>query len=120
MDNLIWVKVETTKATDDIWSFKGQLPSTVFDAILSNQLTRGFIKLDKVYWINTKYDDYGNEDGLELCEYGEKGRLEAYRGDLFLKVEHLVSIAPLDREIDVARFKGKEEKHLSVVCPIRP
>lgn len=37
MEDLIWIKVETTKSNDDIWSFKGKVLRAVFEGIISNQ-----------------------------------------------------------------------------------
>ncbi len=118
MEELIWVKIETTKSNDDVWSFKGQILKGVLEGIISNQLMVGYFKLDKVYWISTKYDDYGNEKGEKLIQYG-KDKLKAYEGPLYLKIEHLVSIAPIDGEMELARFKKGKENHLNLVTPIR-
>ena len=119
MEELIWVKIETTKGNDDVWSFKGQLLKAVFDGIVSNQLTSGYFKLDKVYWITTSYSDDGEDLGENLYQYG-KEKFKAYNGDLFLKIEHLVSIAPINGEMELAKFENKETKALSLVSPIRP
>jgi len=118
MDELVWVKVETTKATDDVWSFSGKMLKAVFEGIINNQLTSGYFKLDKVYWVLNTYDDNGNEDGEKLYQYG-KDKLKANKGELFLKVEHVVSIAPIDGEMELAKFNKTDEKPLSVVSPIR-
>lgn len=119
MENLLWVKIETTKAIDDIWSFKGQILKAVFEGIVSNQLTTGYFKLDKVYWTSTKYDEDGNAQGENLYQYG-KDRLKAHRGELYLRIEHLVSIAPIHGEMELARFRKFEDNPLSLVVPIRP
>lgn len=119
MEDFVWVKIETTKANDDIWSFKGQLLKAVFEGIVSNRLTSGYFRLDKVYWVTVRYDEYGNEKGEKLHQYG-KDKLEAYHGDLYLKIEHVVSIAPVNGEMELAKFNKDEVKHLSVVSPIRP
>jgi len=118
MKEMIWVRIETTKGNEDIWSLKGQIECSVFDAIVNNCQATGYFKLSKVYWINTAYDDYGNAKGEKLYEYG-KGKLAAYHGDLYLRVEHVVSIAPIDGESELARYRKKEEPPLSVVSPIR-
>lgn len=120
MNDLVWVKIETTKGTTDgTWSLKGRILKAIFDAIISNQLLSGYFKLDDVYWVSMEYDDFGNEQGEKLYRYG-LDKLKAYQGDLFLKIEHLVSIAPIDGELELAMFSKKEEKSLSVVRPIRP
>ena len=120
MENLVWVDIETTKATNRVVGYKGQIQKSVFEGIVSNQLTSGYIKLDKVYWTSAKYDDFGSPDGEELFQFGSKGNFIAYLGETFLKIEHLVSISPIDGEADLERFKKNAEKHLSVVSPIRP
>ena len=117
MNELVWVRIETTKSNDDVWSLKGQMLRAVFDGIISNQLTHGYFKLENVYWIVTDYDDCGNEKGETLYQYG-RDKLKAYRGDLYLKVEHLVSVAPLDGEAELARFDS-DKNNLSLVTPIR-
>lgn len=118
MEELVWVEVETTKANDSVWTFKGQILSAVFEAIVSNQLTSGYFKLDKVYWISSRYDDYRNKREEKLCQYG-KDKLKAYKGNIYLRIEHLVSISPFDGEMELARFNKESESHLSVVTPIR-
>lgn len=118
MDKLIWVKIETTRGTDEIYSFKGQLLEAVFNSIVSNQVASDYIQLNKTYWISTSYDDDGNKVGEKLFEYGVTEHLKAYRGDIFLRIEHVVSIAPIDAEVDTAAFK-KQRDHLSVVSPIK-
>ena len=120
MDTQIWVDIETTKSTDGLWTLKGQIQKTVFDGVISNQLTKGYIKLEKVYWTSSTYDEYGNPQGEKLTEYGGHGKLKDYLGDMYLKVEHIVSVSPIDGEAELARFKKAEEKHLSVVSPIKP
>ena len=119
MEELLWVRIETTKSNDDIWSIKGQILKAIFDGMVSNQLTTGYFKLSKVYWIAATYDEEGNELEEKLYQYGQD-KLEAYHGDLYLKIEHLVSIAPIDAERELTRFKKNEDKHLSLVSPIRP
>ncbi|WP_086930892.1 hypothetical protein [Agarilytica rhodophyticola] len=119
MEELMWVKIETTKGNDDIWSFKGQILKAVFEGIISNQLNEGYFKLDKVYWITTNYDDNGDEYGEKLYQYG-KGNLKSHRGDTYLKIEHLVTIAPIDGEMELAKFQKDKGKTLSLVSPIRP
>ena len=49
MEELIWVKIETTKGSDDVWSFKGQVVKSIFESIVSGQLTSGFFKMKQVY-----------------------------------------------------------------------
>ncbi len=117
MEELIWVKIETTKANDNVWSFKGQMLNGVFEGIVSNQLTLGYFKLDKVYWIMQDYDDSDNQKGEKLYQYG-KDKLKAYKGNLYLKIEHLVSIAPIDGEMELSEFKKDKENPLSLVTPI--
>lgn len=119
MEDLVWVKIETTKSNDDVWSLKGQILKAVLEGMVSNQLTIGYFKLAKVYWISNKYDEDGNKQGEQLCQYG-KDKLKALKGDLYLRIEHVVSIAPLDGEMELASFKNTETKHLSLVSPIRP
>ncbi len=118
MNELVWVKIETTKSSDDIWTFKGQILKAVFEGIISNQLKQGYFKLENVYWIITEYDDYGEEKGRNLRQYG-KGKLDALYGDLYLKIEQLVSLAPIDGEAELAKFNTQAKKALSVVTPIR-
>lgn len=118
MENFVWVEIETTKANDSVWSFKGKMLKAVFEGIASNQLTVGYFKLDKVYWVSTKYDDYRNKKGDKLCQYG-KDKLKVYKGDMYLRIEHVVSISPIDGELELSKFAKGEEKHLSLVTPIR-
>ncbi len=118
MDELIWVKVETTKANDDVWWYKGQILKGVFEGIVSNHLATGYFKLDKVYWISQKYDDYGKHKGETLFQYG-KDTLKVYEGALYLKIEHLVSIAPIDGEMELGKFDKNKDKPLKLVTPIR-
>lgn len=118
MEDLMWIKVETTKSNDDIWSFKGKVLRAVFEGIISNQLTSGYFKLDNVYWISAKYDDYGNWSRDTLHQYG-KGQWASHYGELYLKIEHLVSIAPIDGEMELAKYQSLESNHLCVVSPIR-
>lgn len=118
MNGLSWVKIETTKSNDEIWSLKGLISEEIFKGIISNELESGYFKLDQVYWLSPKYDDYGNEQDEELYQYG-KGKLKAYKGSLYLKIEHLVSIAPIDGEQELAMYDKAKEKSLSVVTPIR-
>lgn len=120
MEETIWVEIETTKSTDEVWTFKGQMQKVVFDGIVSNRLASGYLKLDKVYWIAGSYDENGNRVGDKLFEYGEGNKLKAYRGDMYLKIENLVSISPIDVVMDKARVKKPDEKHLSLVSPIKP
>lgn len=119
MEDLVWIKIETTKSNDDVWSFKGQVLKAVFESIVSNQLTTGYFKLDKVYWVSANYDDEGNRKGESLYQYG-KDKLKTHKGELYLKIEHLVSIAPIDGEMELASFKKNKAEHLSLVSPIRP
>lgn len=119
MNELIWVKIETTKGNDDVWSFKGTLERAVFANIVSNQLTTGYIKLSDVYWTINRYDNKGDSIGEDLYQYG-KGELSVYHGELYLKIDHLVSIAPINGEEEIAKFTKSEKKHLSVVTPIAP
>jgi len=65
-----------------------------------------------------EYDDNGNEAGETLLQYG-KGDFFAYAGDLYLKIEHLVGIAPIDGDIELAKYADKDKNQLSVVVPIR-
>ncbi|TVZ37323.1 hypothetical protein P886_1664 [Alteromonadaceae bacterium 2753L.S.0a.02] len=118
MENTIWVQIETTKANDSVWSFKGEMSQRDFKAITDNRRSNGYFKLDKVYWISSSYDDCGNEKGGTLYQYGQEN-LRAFRGELYLRIEHLVSIAPIDAELDLESFKAAQQKHLSVVTPIR-
>ena len=118
MNELIWVKIETTKSSDDVWTFKGQILRAVFEGIISNQLTNGYFKLSNVYWLVTEYDDYGEKTGTTLRQYG-KGTLDALHGDLYLKIEQLVSLAPIDGEAELAKFNTQAKKALRVVTPIR-
>lgn len=118
MADVLWVKIETTKANDDIWSFKGKMERAVFERIIKNRMKSGYFRLDKVYWISSRYDDYGNEKGETLYQYGREN-LQALRGDLYLKVEHVVSIAPIDGDMELARFNQPDKKTLCVVSPIR-
>ena len=116
MDELMWVEIETTKANDSIWSFKGQILKAVFEGIVSNQLTRGYFKLDKVYWLSTNYDYPRKGKDEKLHQYG-KDKLNAYKGNIYLKIEHVVSISPLDGEMELSKFN--KDKPLSLVTPIR-
>lgn len=118
MKDLLWVKIETTKGTDDTWCFKGQIEKTVFNRIVSNKLSQGYFKLDNVYWIINQYDDDSNSQEDILYQYG-KDKLDAYNGELFLRIEHLVSIAPIDGEKELARLNKNDRSHLSLVTPIR-
>ncbi len=92
MNELVWIKVETTKSNDDVWFFKGQVLKAVFEGIISNQLTQGYFKLEKVYWTVTEYDADGNEKEKRLCQYGK---------------EKLAKLSP------------ENKKTLSLVTPIR-
>lgn len=117
MSTLVWVKIETNKAADDIWTFKGQMREEVFNAIISNQRTEGYFELLNTYWTAYEYDDNGNNLGEQIYEYGTTGRLKPYKGNCFLRVEHLVSITPLDGDMDKSRFK-KHKRPKGVVTPI--
>ena len=119
MDELIWVRIETTKSNNDIWAFKGQISKEVFEGVVCNKLTSGYFKLEKVYWITTQYDDDGNELAEKLYRYGQD-KLKAFAGHLYLRIEHLVSIAPIDGELELAEFLTPKQKPLSLVTPIRP
>lgn len=118
MEDLIWVKIETTKGNNDVWSFKGQVVKSIFENIVSGQLTSGFFKMQEVYWIVTNYSNDGSNQGKELYQYG-KGELKAYRGDMYSRIDHLVTIAPIDGEMEIAQYDKDKGKHLSVVSDIR-
>ncbi|WP_018415654.1 hypothetical protein [Teredinibacter turnerae] len=118
MSETIWVKIETTKGNDDVWSFKGLMWQRDFEKITSNEQRDGYFQLNKVYWISTIYDDSGNSEEEKLYQYG-KGKLEAFRGDLYLKVEHLVSIAPIDGASELERYQKRQNSPLRAVTPIR-
>ena len=118
MNELMWVQIETTKSNDDVWVFKGQVLRAIFEGIISNQLTHGYFRLTNVYWIVTDYDDCGEEKGRSLRQYG-KGQYDAHHGDLYLKIEQLVTLAPIDGEAELAKFTTQAKKSLSVVTPIR-
>ncbi len=118
MNTLIWVRLETTKGTGEIWTFKGQVLETVFTDVVSNNQTSGYFELHNTYWTSLSYDDEGNSLGETLFEYGGEDRLKPFNGSCFLKIEHVVSITPIDGEMDKARFK-KPKNPLSVVRPIQ-
>lgn len=118
MENKLWIQVETTKSTDETWTFKGLIEQSVFDAITSNKVSSGYFKLERVYWISSFYDEHGNRKGDRLYEYGGEGRLKAFKGDLHLKVDDLVSLAPIDAEVDKARVKVANKEHLAAVVEL--
>ncbi len=119
MEQYIWVEFESNKSTDGIWTIKGQIQKSVFDGIVSNQLTKGYVKLDRVYWVSTQYDDYGDPDGQKLTKYGGEGKHKDYRGDIYLKVEHIISVSPIDGEAELARFEKEKVSPLRVVTPFK-
>lgn len=118
MEELIWVKIETNKGNDDVWSFKGQVIKSIFESIVSGQLTSGFFKMQQVYWIVHNYNDEGTKQGKELYQYG-RGELKAYRGEMYSRIDHLVTIAPIDGEMELAQYDKEKGKHLSIVSDIR-
>ena len=119
MNEELWVEIETTKSTDGIWAIKGKIDALIFSDIVSNKMSTGYFKLDNVYQTSMTYDEYGNREGEKLFKYGESDRFQAYLGTLYLKVENLVSLARIDGESDLNRFKTSNDKHLSVVLPLR-
>jgi len=118
MKELMWIRIETNKSNDDLWSLKGQILKSDFERIVSNEMTSGYFRLERVYWISSALDEYGDNQEEKLYEYG-KDNFKAYSGDLYLKAEHLISIAPIDGEMELERFRKTEEKPLSLVSPIR-
>ncbi|GAB1267763.1 hypothetical protein NBRC116493_10160 [Aurantivibrio infirmus] len=116
MEQLRCVKIETTKLNDNVWGYKGQILKAVFEGIVSNQLNAGYFKLDNVYWVSANYDDNGDEKEDQLFQFG-KGKLNAYEGSLYLKIEHLVSIAPINGELELAKFNKDKVAYLNLVTP---
>lgn len=119
MNDVLWVKIETTKGGREVWVIRGRIAQSVFEDIVANRVQQGYFRVDEVYWITPDYDDQGNDCGDKIVQYGE-GDLDAHKGDLYLKVEHLISLAPIDGEMEIAKLQKKDQPHLSLVSPLHP
>lgn len=96
-----WVEIETTKGTQFITSYRGQIDTEKLQLYISGQLTDTFIKLERVYWVN---DSAQTDPAPIYIAYGSsQTRYYDFVGDIYLKPEHICCISTLH---------GNEARHL--------
>ncbi len=105
----LWIKIETNKGTPEISSYRGKIRRSIFKALINNKLATGFIKLSNVYWTSVEWNENTETSEEHLTRYGKPGEYATFTGDLYLRVEHIDAVSPLDGPKDLRRFGKKRE-----------
>jgi hypothetical protein len=96
-DKLVWVEIESNKGVGQTWTYRGAISSKVFEALVSNKLTDGFLKLEQVYWfIEVWIDDEGGRRTKERpTRLGYDGKYKNMTGEIFIRVDTIVTVLPM-------------------------
>ena len=102
----IWVEIETNKGTPNVNSYRGKLSKKNFEAILAQK--GGWVCLQESYWIAEYHDPQQNRMMAQGTLLGRDGIFAHFHGDTYLRIEHIVSVSPLDGEQDRKQFLGNK------------
>ena len=108
-DNQILIHIESNKGTEYITTYRGYLEIEIYESIISNRLKSGFITLSNVYWIEEKYNEDNELNKVVITRLGKDGIFKGHKGQIHLKVEHIVVIHPL-KETDIQELKKFNKK----------
>lgn len=120
----IWVEIETNKGEDHFHegikltcSYRGLLSASDFNRILDHSADSAFIKLERVYWIDDRKWE-GKQLHITPVRFGCDHIYKNFLGPIFLRINQIVAIAPIDGEKDMKWMESsiaatKTAKHKS-------
>jgi hypothetical protein len=86
-------------------SYRGLLSMADFNRIIDNPSDTGFVKLERVYWIDEEELD-GKKFNIWPVRFGHDDDYKNFLGPLFLRINQVVAIAPIDGEKDMKWIKS--------------
>lgn len=92
-----WYEIETHKGSRQVVNYRGQCDAGVVERIVSGELSKGWLRMDTVYWAEEHWDDQQQFHQIVVRKYGRDGAYKNFDGTLYVRIEDLVSIAPLKR-----------------------
>jgi hypothetical protein len=110
-DDRVWVSLDYVRG-GQVTGFRGQMDAADLEAILAGGFTLPFVTLENVHWIESVWNDAERRSKIKVTVYGRHGTVRGHTGTLYLRPEHIASIAPLyDCEellADENRFRDEE------------
>jgi hypothetical protein len=102
----LWVELETNKGEDHIdggikltCSYRGLLSFSDFKRLLKHSSDTSFVKLEQVYWIDSPVVENG-QLRISPVRFGHDYIYRHFLGPLFLRINQIVAVAPIDGEKD--------------------
>ncbi len=116
----VWLEIETNKGVTFghnvpshhwITSFRASLASGDVKRIFEIPTDTGFVEMDNVYWFNSKWVD--GEVRIWPVRYGmdNVGTQRNMTGRQLIRISHIVSLAPMDGEADLAWMEENAERN---------
>jgi hypothetical protein len=117
----VWVELETNKGEDHYHdevklscSYRGMISLSDFNRILDNPSDPGFVKLERVYWIEN-VERRGKKINIYPIRFGYDYIYRNFLGSIFLRINQIVALSPIDgkkenRWIEKAFLPSKEKK----------
>jgi hypothetical protein len=107
----LWVELETNKGEDHIdggvkltCSYRGLLSVSDFKRLLKHSSDTSFVKLERVYWIDGRVMEEG-QLRISPVRFGHDYIYRNFLGPLFLRINQIVAIAPIDGKEDMKWMK---------------
>jgi len=112
----LWVELETNKGEDHYHegvkltcSYRGLLSVAHFNRILDHPSDSGFIKLERVYWIDS-HSWSGEKLNINPIRFGHDSIYKNFLGAIFLRINQIVAIAPINGEKDIKWIERASKK----------
>lgn len=92
-----WFEIETTKGTQTVLNYRGRCDETLVEKIISGEVATGWLEIQNVYYTEERWDEEEQFHEVFIRKYGRDGSHVNMSGVKFLRIEHIVSIAPMER-----------------------
>ncbi|MEM7012365.1 MAG: hypothetical protein AAF585_12875 [Verrucomicrobiota bacterium] len=92
-----WFEIETSKGTPAVLNYRGRVDPEIVEKILSGELTEGWLTIRNVYYVEEQPAE--TQQYLDVCirKFGRDGAFVNMSGVKHLRIEHIVSISPMER-----------------------
>lgn len=92
-----WYEIETNKGTPTVLNYRGRCDSDQIGRITSGELTSGWLEIRNVYYVEERWDEERQYQEIFIRRFGRDSAFVNMSGVKFVRIEHIVSIAPMER-----------------------
>lgn len=92
-----WYEIETTKGTQTILNYRGRCDEALVEKIVSGEVKTGWLEIQNAYYTEERWDEEQGFLEVFIRKLGRDGANVNLSGVKFLRIEQIVSIAPMER-----------------------